>query len=82
MIRLCLPADEQDRLRHLFRTTDDRTLRDRLPIILMAPRGRPHQDLATDLGITPRAAQRWPNASPGHGTDGLRPRQAKGAAPS
>jgi transposase len=81
MIRICLPADEQDRLRHLFRTTDDRALRDRLQIVLMAARGRPHQGIAADLGVTPRTVQRWLNAYLERGTDGLRPRQAKGAAP-
>jgi transposase len=81
MIRIALPADEQGRLRHLFRTTDGRTPRDRLPVILMAARGRPHQDIAHDLGVTPRAVRRWLTAYLERGPDGLRPRQAKGAAP-
>jgi transposase len=81
MIRIALPAVEQDRLRQLVRTTDDRVLRDRLQIILLAARGRPHQEIAHDLGVTPRTAQRWLNAYLERGADGLRPRQAKGAAP-
>jgi transposase len=81
MIRISLPADEQNRLRQLFRTTDDRTLRGRLQIILMAARGRPHQGIATDLGIAPRTVQRWLNAYLDRGPGGLRPRKAKGAAP-
>jgi transposase len=81
MIRISLPADELRRLQHLFRSTDDRTLRDRIQIVLMAQRGRPHQHIAADLGITPRTVQRWLNAYLERGTDGLRPRQAPGATP-
>src|SRR4051812_591110 len=45
----------------------------------MAHRSRPHQDIAADLGITPRTVQRWLNAYLAHGLAGLRPRKAKGA---
>ena len=48
----------------------------------MAHRGRPHQDIAADLGITPRTVQRWLNAYLDGGLDGLRPRKAKGHAPA
>ncbi len=68
-------------MQQTFRSTDDRTLRDRVQIILMAQRGRPHQDIAADLGITPRSVQRWLNAYLERGLDGLRPRPAPGAAP-
>ncbi len=81
MIRIHLPPAEQECLQQTFRATDDRTLRDRLQIVLMAARGRPHQDIVADLGVTPRTVQRWLNAYLERGTDGLRPRQAKGAAP-
>jgi transposase len=81
MIRICLPAAELQQVQHLFHSTDDRTLRDRLQLILMAQRGRPHQQIAADLGITPRTVQRWLNAYLERGTDGLRPRKAPGATP-
>jgi transposase len=81
MIRISLPSAELQQLQQLFRTTDDRTLRDRIQIVLMAQRGRPHQQIAADLGITPRTVQRWLNAYLERGTDGLRPRKAPGAIP-
>jgi transposase len=81
MIRIHLPPAEQQHLQHTFRSTDDRTLRDRLQIVLMAQRGRPHHGIATDLGVTPRTVQRWLNAYLECGLDGLRPRQAPGAKP-
>jgi transposase len=81
MIRISLPAAEQQQLQQLFRSTDDRLLRDRLQIVLMAQRSRPHQEIAADLGVTPRTVQRWLNAYLERGTDGLRPRKAPGAPP-
>jgi transposase len=81
MIRISLPAAELRQLQRHFRTTDDRTLRDRLQIVLMAQRGRPHQDIAADLGVSPRTVQRWLNAYLEGGLDSLRPRKAPGATP-
>jgi len=81
MIRISLPAAELRQLQQLFRSTDDRTLRDRLQIVLMAQRGRPPQEIAADLGVSPRTVQRWLNAYRERGPDGLRPRQAPGATP-
>jgi transposase len=81
MIHIVLAPVEQERLQQTFRSTDDRTLRDRVQIVLMAQRGRPHQDIAADLGITPRSVQRWLNAYLERGLDGLHPRQAPGATP-
>ena len=49
MIRIQLPPDEVERLEALFRSTGDPKLRFRLQIVLMAHRGRPRQDIATDL---------------------------------
>ena len=53
MIRIQLPEDEARALEEAFRQASDRKLRDRLQIIRLAHRGRPHQDIAADLGITP-----------------------------
>ena len=78
MIRVQLPPAEADRLDALFRSTDDPKLRVRLQIVLMAHRGRPRQDIATDLGVHRKTVTRWVNAYCADGLDGLRPRKAKG----
>src|SRR5258708_33165217 len=81
MIRIYFPIPERDHLQLLFRTPPDRRLRDRLQVLLLAQRGRPHQEIARDLAITPRSVQRWLNAYLERGPEGLRPRKAKGAVP-
>jgi transposase len=81
VIRIHLPEPDQQRLEHACRTTSDRKFRDRLHIIRLASRNRPHQGIADDLGVTPRTVQRWLNAYLERGLDGLRPRKAPGAAP-
>jgi transposase len=81
LIRIHLPEAEADRLEQAFRQATDRKLRDRLQIILMADRGRPHQEIATDLAVSTRSVQRWLNAYFDGGLDALRPRKAPGRAP-
>lgn len=81
MIRIQLPPQELTALQRAFRDTDDRRLRDRAQIVLLAQRGRAHQAIAQDLGISPRTVQRWLNAYLERGLDGLQPRQAPGAKP-
>jgi transposase len=81
VIRIQLPeaeAEAQD-LDRAFRQATDRKSRDRLQIVRLASRGRPHQDIASDLGITPRTVQRWLNRYLDSGLAGLRPRMARGA---
>jgi transposase len=78
LIRIQLPPAEADRLDTSFRSTDDRKLRDRLQIVLIAHRGRARQDVATDLGVHRRTVTRWLNAYCADGLDGLRPKKAKG----
>ena len=81
LIRIRLSDPQLGSLEHAFRTTTDRKLRDRAQIVLLAHRGRPHQQIAADLGVTPRTVQRWLNAYLDKGLGGLRPRKAPGAAP-
>src|SRR4051812_5355303 len=81
MIRIQLSEIEVQELEQQFRQATDRKLRDRLQIIRLAHRGRPHQDIAADLGLTPRTVQRWLNRYLEAGLAGLRPRKAKGAEP-
>ena len=80
MIRIRLPQDEAQRLDQVFRQETDPKFRDRLQIVRLASRDRPHQQIAADLAITPRTVQRWLNAYLDKGLDGLRPRKATGAA--
>ena len=82
MIRIQLPQEEADRLEELFRCTQDRKLRDRLQIVLMAHRGRPRQDIAADLGIHRIGVTRWLNAYCERGLDALGPRPRRGKSAS
>jgi transposase len=78
MIRIRVSPREFTRLEKLFQTTSDSKLRHRLQIVLMAHRGRPRQDIATDLGIHRRSVTRWLNAYCDAGLEGLQPRSARG----
>lgn len=80
MIRIQLPLFDVERLEEAFRSTQDRKLRDRLQIVLLAHQGRKHQDIAADLCVNRRSVQRWLNAYCERGLDGLTPRKARGAA--
>jgi hypothetical protein len=53
VIRICLPPEESQRLDDAFK------VKDRIQIIRLASRGRPHQEIASNLAITPRTVQRW-----------------------
>src|SRR5687767_11505886 len=79
MIRIQLPPAEVERLEGAFRSAEGRKLRDRLQIVLLAHRGRKHQDIAADLCVNRRSVQRWLNAYCERGLDALVPRKAKGA---
>lgn len=81
MIRVNLPAATVAQLEEVFRTTAEVKLRHRVQIVLMARRGRPHGDIAADLGCSRSSVQRWLNAYLERGLDGLTPRKAKGAKP-
>src|SRR3954468_7346490 len=77
------PTDaEARRLEQSFLQATDRKLRDRLQIVRLAHRGRKHQDIAADLGTTPRTVQRWLNAYLDGGIQALRPRKARGHDPA
>ena len=78
MIRIHLPPAEVERLEACFRSTDDRKLRDRLQIVLMAQRGRARQDIAADLGVHRKTVTRWLNAYCDGGRAALQPKKAPG----
>ncbi len=82
MIRICLPPEDVQALDYAFRVETDPKVRDRILIIRLAQRGRPHQDIAADLAITPRTVQRWLNAYLDQGLAGLHRRKAKGRQPA
>ncbi len=79
MIRIRLPQEESQRLDQALREETGSRYRDRIQIVRLAARNRPHKDIAADLAITPRTVQRWLNAYLERGLDGIRPRKAKGA---
>ena len=81
MIRIRLPEGEAQRLDLAYRQQTDPKYRDRIQIVRLASRDRPHQEIASDLAITPRTVQRWLNAYLERGLEGLRPRKAPGATP-
>jgi transposase len=82
LIRICLPLQEAQRLDHPFRQQSDPKVRERLLIVRLAQRGRPHQDIAHDLAINPRTVQRWLNAYLDKGLAGLARRKAPGRRPA
>ena len=82
MIRISLPPAEAERLDLAFRQETDPRVKDRLLIVRLAQRGRPHQDIAADLAITPRTVQRWLNAYLDKGLAGLGRRKAPGRRPA
>jgi transposase len=78
VIRIRLPQEESQRLDQAYRQQTDSKFRDRILIVRLAARDRPHQEIAEHLAITPRSVQRWLNAYLEHGLAGLRPRKAPG----
>src|SRR5262245_27837234 len=81
MIRIQLSQRERSSLERAFRNATDRKLRDRIQIIRLAHRNRPHQDIASDLAITPRTVQRWLNAYLERGLEGLQVLKSPGGVP-
>ena len=81
MMKPRLSEDERCQLAERFRCTPNRRLRDRYQAILMAARGRPHRQIAEDLGISVRTLQRWLNAYETGGLEGLVIQWAAGRVP-
>lgn len=75
MIHIQLPAKEVEDLESVLRGTTDPQLRTRVPIVLMAHRGRPHGQIACDTATSRSSVQRWLNAYLERGLDALRPRK-------
>ena len=79
MLRVELSAVEVEQLELLFGQTQDRKLRDRLQMVLMASRGRPRQQIAIDLGVSRRTVTRCLKAFVVGDPDTWKPRKAPGA---
>jgi transposase len=78
VIRIRLPQAEAQRLDRAYREATDPRYRDRVQIVRLASRDRPHNQIASDLAVSTRTVQRWLNAYLDDGLDGLRPRKAPG----
>jgi transposase len=78
VIRIRLPEGEAQRLEQAYREEADPKYKDRIQIVRLASRDRPHKDIAADLALTTRTVQRWLNAYLDRGLDGIRPRKAPG----
>lgn len=81
MICIQLSETEAQRLERAFRSANDHKLRDRLNTVRLAHRRRRRHDIADPLGMSTPSVQRWLNAYPNRGLDGLTPRKAPGATP-
>jgi hypothetical protein len=81
MIQIKLSDGEAQQREQAFRQATDRQLSDRLQIVRLAHRVRRRQDIAADLGITPRTVQRWLNVYLDRGLNGLQPGKAEGRQP-
>ena len=81
MIRIALEARQVRELESALRRAGDPRFARRVQAVLMTHRGRPRDDVAADLGVTPRTVRRHLNAYLDGGLDGLRPRKAPGPAP-
>jgi transposase len=81
MIRIRLSEPDARLLEGEYRRCKDAAHRDRLQIVRLATRDRPHQQIAEDLGITTRTVQPRLNRYMEHGLAGLLPRKARGAEP-
>jgi transposase len=79
VIRIKLDDTQASRLGQAFLQATDRKIRDRLQVVRMAHRGRSHQDIAADLGVSTRTVQRWLNAYIRGGLAALKPGKAKGS---
>ena len=78
MRRIRLTATEQAHLEQIFKTTNDRRLRDRCQAVLMAHRGRKRQTIAQDLGVHRTTVRLWLKHYQERGLGGLQIQWAPG----
>lgn len=75
---LVLTDEEVAHLDEVFRSTDDRRLRDRVQAVLMASRGRSSEQIGLDLAVNGSTVRRWLQRWHQGGLDSLRIRWAPG----
>ena len=78
MRRIRLTATEQAHMEQIFKTTDDRRLRDRCQAVLMASRGRKRKTIAQDLGVHRTTVRLWLKQYHERGVAGLQIHWAPG----
>jgi transposase len=71
MRRISLTATEQAHLEQIFKTTNDRRLRDRCQAVLMAHRGRKRKTIAQDLGGHRTTVGLWLKQYHARGLEGI-----------
>jgi transposase len=71
MRRIRLTVTEELQLEHIFKTTNDRRLRDRCQAVLMASRGRKRKTIAQDLGVHRTTVRLWLKHYHARGVEGL-----------
>ncbi len=81
MTPLDLSVEEAENLEQVFKSTEDRRLRDRAQALLMLHRGRSQADVAADLAVDERTVRRWVARWRAGGAEGVRIRWAPGAPP-
>lgn len=81
MIKITVSDQERSVVERTFKTTSDPRLRTRCQAVLMATRGRRHQQIAADVGVSVRTLQRWLNTYKERGLTGLKIRWAPGRPP-
>ena len=78
MRRIQLTTVEQEQLEDIFKTTNDRRLRDRCQAVLMASRGRKRKTIAQDLGVHRTTVRLWLKHYHERGMEGLQIHWAPG----
>ena len=75
---LALTDEDVAQLDEVFRTTEDRRLRDRVQAVLMASRGRSSEEIGLDLSVNGSTVRRWLQRWREGGLDALRIQWAPG----
>jgi transposase len=78
MRRIQLTTAQQEQLEHIFKTANDRRLRDRCQAVLLASRGRKRQTIAQDLGVHRTTGRLWLKHYDARGVEGLQIHWAPG----
>ena len=78
MRRIRLTTAAQEQLEPIFKTTNDRRLRDRCQAVLMASRGQKRKTIAQDLGVHRTMVRLWLQHYHERGVQGVQSQWAPG----